>query len=1294
LNQARARVLALSGYEMALSKLAKDILDVNSEGSEIQFYSGNYGPKSDGFSLKIHDLASRVNINDGILAGKLEGSVRGLTYSANHLSLSDAASDSDRFSGLMNLRLRRLLNAYGDAHRFIDFTFEDGHDYDSGIFDANYGNAVPVLTSKISDGARSDFLETKPGDKKFNALGDRIIEARPAGGFKNVEEIKKIVNDWAQMSLNDAYLTQIYINGGPGAKDRTFYDLISQDLTVVSWEDQQFFRIKDEKEFGDFDASFSSGNGEFFPKDLQLEPPDMTNMWMPHSVPLINLSTAGYFVKAAVFYAPTNVSYLVESATTIPPYTGPHSYLDASFGEEAMMFSPSIGVAGPRFGNGWKRRENGTSTGSNRHLMSLRDALYLASYYEKIQKDGSQVLNFDKFRELLSKHGKGAFLGTPTFERVQEGVLPNGKRALQCIGSPWDDPLERGCFYGDYAISTLFHVLSCVRRLPGYMGAPNALMSPYLITAPDPSAYTDPSSPLCRQGFYKIEDFVWRFTIPKVCFLPTGYYEIYSEGRVRNASGKIMARRRLTVKVKFFESRYYRTQKEFNRLRDASTSPDIKIGPEFSSGFESEYLGFVGLEDFDQDVADVGSNPNSTSQDPFMAFNGGYKPQIIMNFDPEEGVWLDKGLDNSSGESVAPKIMDADLDLMDPDIGWAKPIDVDVAGAYDSLKGGKLTGSSASVFGDFKNPNNQSTLSPFGGIRLDNINHGEFANSGKGWFRNPLYWRLGTSNGGWLQAGDATGRKLSAGMMTFWFRQPSGYYFVHDVSDQNGGIYSPRTFTRVLVTLNLWENYGYDLIDSSKTITRPVTLTLGLKDLPKAVGGIPIKPRTNIFFRYDSNIGKYDNDSSLKVVREIFPINYFLGTAPYAGNVNSPVYDFLGLSINEGGNKMDDPSFLFAKTRFRDHRSFEVKVELEDDKTDVNNSKGLRIPGNQLGTWHRVSAGWRFWRNDRKDGSSGHTVTYSQQHLWLFLHDILFLKSSGYPSNSGAFELRASGGNFAYKGDSPHDGGKGAILPFDSSMILSLGEAHARRPWACQLNGYASQADYYYPYWRLNSCMDNFRLYLGPGDNGGTAPAIIPEQYFDTSNYRIGPVSPEKNWLGAMRYHVMNSSYIPEETSLRHPAGYNNEPRWILRPDLPEKSKLLAVGCRIYYPNGYYYPKGVGTTPVLINTPYVRLKASKGSLEITPRLIERNEQDFLFSPEEVGNNFNLSFQYKAHVPQLDGDLNTPDTANLLTEYVLKYRGIFPNYDTGGFFVNLPWIKEVNFRYMPEKGPQILKWFEN
>jgi hypothetical protein len=283
----------------------------------------------------------------------------------------------------------------------------------------------------------------------------------------------------------------------------------------------------------------------------------------------------------------------------------------------------------------------------------------------------------------------------------------------------------------------------------------------------------------------------------------------------------------------------------------------------------------------------------------------------------------------------------------------------------------------------------------------------------------------------------------------------------------------------------------------------------------------------------------------------------------------------------------------------------------------------------------------------------------------------------------------------------------GLMLPYDSSMVLSLGETQARRvgvytPSSLSDSGQGVSYGYYAPFWRLNSCIDNFRFYMGPSDphHSFYSPGNIPLDFFNirSSLYEEdSPAMPKNNFLGAARYYVSNISYVDKNIHPELAHLSTREPSWKIKPKFEGKSTLLSCGARIYYPNSLLQ----GEPP---NCPYVELdvQVKKGmlSLSVSPKRVSYNEQQFFFHPTKFSQDLTLKLQYRAYKPLLDGNLETPTFDNngyLEDPYnILEYRGYIDR-ETGAshgrHFVNLPWIKEVNFRVIPPKGEQILSWEE-
>ncbi|MGE4159763.1 MAG: hypothetical protein AB7F75_11785, partial [Planctomycetota bacterium] len=166
------------------------------------------------------------------------------------------------------------------------------------------------------------------------------------------------------------------------------------------------------------------------------------------------------------------------------------------------------------------------------------------------------------------------------------------------------------------------------------------------------------------------------------------------------------------------------------------------------------------------------------------------------------------------------------------------------------------------------------------------------------------------------------------------------------------------------------------------------------------------------------------------------------------------------------------------------------------------------------GTWHRVSFGW-----DARYQSG--------EPLKLVLHDV-----SNRESQTGVtFQENVNDGT----GEEPL-----YMMPWDTNMTLSLGETHARSRLTPTLHPFHSgentdaNGDFewsfrrfskwrYVPAWRLDSCVDNFRLYLGSH----------------------GDMTPVTN-----RYDV------------------SANPRWVVNPAarLPAGARIIGVGGRIFEP--------------------------------------------------------------------------------------------------------------------------------
>lgn len=712
LNKTRSRILARSGLEYATASVlgnnpVRTQLAINNE--IVPLGNGTYGTEKDIFELSVKEANGKININDGLKAGSLESiddanrqTPINWVYDASVVDpwpMSDLEAPDK--SGLINLRLRRLLNAYGDTH----IAEANGN---VTVTDWNYNAGFGSLpgTLKFTSSATGDRGKSMPlPAAALRGLGDVLITNRPRSGYEKIDDAKGIINSWGNLHLSATYMG-----------DETFYDKVTGDLTINSFEDNTFNRLRTETAatFDSIDDNVNkadsahmwhyqnnhkdcrfvpnfldrfpinltdnSGNGEVDPKTGLVIKVD-NHLWAPHSVSLINLNSASRLVKAATFFAPTNVSYLCEGAVThedramdrddrhiYPSRGGDYQYL-----QYMGIGRSSIGVRGPCF-NPIKMTENGQDDSDpnvqvNR-LMSMRDAMKLAKAYEVAQEIAStdptkDILNFEDFKNFLTDYRKdkrisspssviyeraeiiplnttGSKKGTIKFDNLLNRVIYYGKKSnsdsgditkkVQALFVDPDDPYDTdvvwvsqywpeatdtlydssdhwagGWFLEDYVERTLPHIFSCVRRIPGYLGAPAALTSPYMIVEPycfidvltsplkrdnlgrlrnaggalypltETTKIDEVQKHITRQPKISVEDLVTRHTIPKVCFLSQGYFDIRSVGVVRNDQDEIVAKTTMRISAQLFETKYFRTQKDIVSLMERTQDNDNKI---------------------------------------------------------------------------------------------------------------------------------------------------------------------------------------------------------------------------------------------------------------------------------------------------------------------------------------------------------------------------------------------------------------------------------------------------------------------------------------------------------------------------------------------------------------------------------------------------------------------------------------------------------------------------------------------------------------------------------------------
>lgn len=1168
--------------------------------------------------------------------------------------------------GLFNLRLRHLLNAYGDAHRFVeqlDWPVWRRSDWNSGTGQyntpfiptstalGNMGDPTPGLSS-----AGLPLVAPQQVADSSTGLGDRLIAARPMGGYKDLEQVEDMVRLWADTHLATP-------EGRDGLVSR-----VSLDLTVHSAVDTSFTRMK--REFGkrrkplsrDFKLSGRPLGSSYAPVDawatsnqfllssLSRGNLDFTDLFTPHPVVPVNLGQASPWVRAAVFWAPINVGYVAEGIRTafevLPPFgigaadthnytSNPERFVGVS---EPVFFRPT-----------W---ENGMPAPlTAKKFMSLRDALVTTQAFQEYTDTVAPIRSFDDFREFL----EWRVIQGVDYEKVEASTAAKNIHRL-----------NGGRFRQDYAEQTLPHVMSCLRRIPGYLGAPQALLSTYLELDPlvwgphgsTANMTTDWDWLRFHGGTHpvvKAEDFVSRETLPKVMFSPGGICELNCIGEVAYEGGR-QVRSEITGHFEVFKWWRGRSQKDFVAITDpGSTDPMIRIGPEnpaAASHYPHSSLGVVGLRD----------TPNAPTGTPALVHNFshslnsdvGPNPVLQPSQDDPTLAWLDT-VSNSPA----------------PTINWFE--------APSSF----LSGLEGPERPFLDSGNNGCDLSPFNGVSLLSINHGPAAEpvyrtfptgiltrpvSPLWTFTDSLYWRPAVPVGGLLNPAVPTGSSAGVGSVSLWFRIPSGDRFPGDESDfqwmnvvivdpgnttdptgptgpggaghigprspgqgqdglvshhpmGQGGtlldmnenevdpdlsqlvLVSSKSKTRgafhMLASLNLWEKAEewYSVRTSPQAITtnpsegRPVTLQLGY------VFDTTLR-RGRLIGRYETR-NRWQNPAPRP--GEKGPIPEFFSAsqgytawpgvaAPYAGTSNLM--------------SLYNPILPFSS--FDHYRAYD-KVRVATTEIRLKN-----IPENGPGTWHRVTLAW--------------DCRYSAaEPLKLVLHDASNIEAQ-LPV---VFQENANAASLAPEPLS--------MMPWDSNMTFSVGEAHGRcrllpdyHPFfsgdATDPNGEATRGfrTYaplrYLPLWRLDSCIDNLRLCLG---NRGDLTEDA--ERFDVSA----------------------------------------EPVWVLKPSkvIPAKARIQSVGARIFEPldenNNFPFVEisldhGMTASPATIHS----LDRAQG--RVTERLHE-------YQAEPV-QDATLKLAYRNL---------TPDGNNLVN-------------DTSDNWSEIPWIMEVTIRYS-EGGPRVLSW---
>lgn len=647
LHSTKATLAARSGYEFAVLETTRNGQSVNLSDHVVTLDQSADNTWVVDCVVSSNSVDGRININDGMAAGRLE---IGDDYNPKALDPRPrkygSTYVSTDISGMVNLRLRRLLNAYGDVHLALN---DHGPSYrtENGLNARFSSSAVgqksdPMPPFNFSTGATFDSVDEIPF--QASGLGDRIIASRPIGGFKSVGEIRDVVLGWASdWNLMDE---------GPQGD---FFERIKHDMTIDSYVDMAVSRLKSEI------YSYRYGNSQLA-TDVTSWPPNFKDNWAPHAVAPININAASFEVLAALFYAPVNVSYIgqgfFEDGTdvdthAVPPYSNSWTYPRAG----------RLGLAVGEISREDVHRlmENGLPQGQANRYMSLKDAMQAADNIIEGRQESDWPRMHVCEQNLFYKQS-----------------MPNEKRA--------EDRIEIGTYHivGTYLNHDLHHVLSPLRRMPSFFDAPAAMCSlPYVGSRTSNNKFLSTNK--------TIEDYVQKMQHPKITFRSSGLYEFHIHGRARTRSE--IYKKSIRVKVKLFDVKTYRSQKDFEDITDVvQTSPEVLIGPEWRAPKEwsglslpeprspHAHFGFVGLRDHVDPPA-----PD-------------WSPQIVMNFDvgfdagwqgtPWESMFSGEGDLNPNNPNFDPTVGDPGLlvDIVDdPPVVYPAPNSLYDASVYSAL---------------------------------------------------------------------------------------------------------------------------------------------------------------------------------------------------------------------------------------------------------------------------------------------------------------------------------------------------------------------------------------------------------------------------------------------------------------------------------------------------------------------------------------------------------------------------------------------------------------------------------
>lgn len=1221
LQMSRTRLLAYSGVELGLARYQNQHavgtgLSEPIAGGPWTTSLGASRSGIDSVTVAVDDANGRIFLNDGISAGKLE---LGALYESDALD-PWASTTSENLSAVINLRLRRLLNAYGDAHRFVEdvgWPVYQRAQWDAGQT-GGYGSPFNFTCS-----AAGDKYTSQPAADGF---GDLLIASRPDTGWRDWNDIKPLVENWGE--------THGLVGFSAQAK---------KDLGLMAWEDTHCSRMSreigpdaDGDGYPDFENDVSTREVPVLALDA--EAPDLSGLWRPHAVAPIHFNRCSRWVRAAIFYAPVNVSYVCEGLAQdrisypMPTRLAPLEHHIAT-----------LGTGGPIF-ESTRILENGVAaTAQKNRLMSLRDAWVWSLGYEELGQSSGFPASFVEFRLRL---------------RELEGFCPPLERATPFAGihSPHHLRLGNGsCWFTQrYLEYTLPQIFDVQRRLPGWWDAPVALMSPYVQQGVQVSAGSPPGPG--NHVLRSVEDTVWRMPHPKIDFLTSGLVEIDSQAEI--AEPGHVFRHRVQAVVEMFQHKVWRSQKDFETMLPDLTR--VTIGPEPVGLPPSAVFGTIGPGPHAANLPGTTVNdrldllfegnlnpepgsallPENANLDPWIdagapprvdvhvagypapgrPFNGGLL-DILRNTAPDVSIgetWLIPRLSRdvliefvtpmlgfppseaqmrsfltswltSMGEPIPPQGDPQEWDMYawslvalgfldwhsdNPlRVSWAEEWSNHEPGSLvepdsTALKDSQLEDSSVSLF---LPGSGGCDLSPFGGVSLSSRGHGARA---PGVFSDSLYlrpYRL-------MSDPDHTGRMFNRGVLSCWVRVPSGYV-------QNGMV-------RTVSHLTLWEHIQLKSGAQINSYQRPIYLSLQFRGTTHS--GMLSRPSTwEMFSQFDLGHGPdLGGEPSLEADhrQEISEIPYPLSVA----DAMTPPQSWSFASPQNHGQGVGWENYY---------------KESEPYTPRTRGACGIDPYGMRRGGWVRVVMRWDL----RNLGS------------WVHRHD--------FHANANRINI-INGVNGAMRQAS-----------FNGRMLWSFGEV------PCFWRGSLSESSYpvpltnetFVPSRRLNSLIDDVRIFFGDvaglGAGVPLGSAVEADPASRSTRYRIEP---------------------------------GDEPYVDLDPGVPEGSKIILASARIY---DVPYETDLGD-PAALRWPRVDLDLmSNGTEEVFT-----GES----APVEDGEK-RTSPAWRAY-PQIAAD---PTTRLRLT-----WRSETPSglalFDE---VFDAPWVEDLHIRYQG-KTSKILSWMEN